>query len=253
MASSEERAGLGGIVASHASGASPYDVISYPSIVALAGASALLAIVLMSLSAVRYWRHISFRHTGRPSAGAIWRATIDAAAFHNMRAGGGECTYPTDRASPARRRLHALVAYGFSACLASTIAAGVLQDWLGSNPPYPWFSAPVLLGVVGGAMIAVGTTGLLALKHEYAHTASQVNQGSVGDVGLLLALLTLAVSGLATLALRSTSAFGPLFLTHLIAVITCFTLAPFTSFPHFLYRVLSILEDHLERTRERAA
>ena len=47
--------------------------------------------------------------------------------------------------------------------------------------------------------------------------------------GVLGALLVLAVSGLLTLAVRDTAAFGPVLYVHLVAVTACFAIAPYRS------------------------
>ena len=240
--------GLASLTAAGSTARSPYSVIPYPVLVTWSGAVALVAVALMALGAARYWREIHGSYRDLGNVAALSRAAGYAATLHYQRGGGEECTYPGAEPSPTRRRLHALVAYGFSACLASTISAGVLQDGLGTPPPYPWASAPVILGVLGGAIMLAGGAGLIVLKRRHLHLTRSDGRGTPpGDVGLLTALCVLAASGLLTLFLRTTQAFGPLFLLHLIAVVTCFAIAPFTSFPHFVFRYLSIVQDNLER------
>jgi hypothetical protein len=69
------------------------------------------------------------------------------------------------------------------------------------------------------------------------------------DHGLLWALLGIMVSGLAVTFLRTTLAFGPLLVLHLAAVIVAFTVAPYTKFFHWTYRVLAIYKDNVDRPR----
>jgi citrate/tricarballylate utilization protein len=71
------------------------------------------------------------------------------------------------------------------------------------------------------------------------------------DYGLLWALLVLMVSGLLVLLTRSTTAFGPILVVHLAAVIVAFGIMPYTKFVHWTYRVLAIYKDNLERTHTR--
>jgi citrate/tricarballylate utilization protein len=66
------------------------------------------------------------------------------------------------------------------------------------------------------------------------------------DYGLLTALAVLAASGLATLILRQTPAYAGLLALHIAAVITCFAIAPYTKFSHFVYRFLALVRDSAE-------
>lgn len=61
-------------------------------------------------------------------------------------------------------------------------------------------------------------------------------------------LLVLAASGMLTLLLRETGAFGPLPLLHVAAVVVAFGLAPYTGFVHGIFRTLSVHHDNLERS-----
>jgi citrate/tricarballylate utilization protein len=71
------------------------------------------------------------------------------------------------------------------------------------------------------------------------------------DYGLLGALLVLMISGLLVLLTRSTVAFGPILVVHLAAVIVAFGIMPYTKFVHWMYRLLAIYKDNLERARPR--
>src|SRR5206468_3307083 len=88
----------------------------------------------------------------------------DAFGLHYLKGGGAGCTYPGEAFSHARRRFHHLVFYGFLLDLASTTIAALYNDVLGWVAPYPPLSPPVVLGTLGGAMLLVGSAGLLYLK-----------------------------------------------------------------------------------------
>jgi hypothetical protein len=60
---------------------------------------------------------------------------------------------------------------------------------------------------------------------------------------LLAALLLLAATGLLTLVVRDTAAFGPVLIVHLAAVVACFAIAPYTKFMHVIYRFLALVAD----------
>jgi citrate/tricarballylate utilization protein len=228
---------------------SPYRVIAYPALLVAAGLPALWSVLVMAGSAARYWRATGGH--GLASPGALLSALRQAASLRNLRGGGAGCSYPTDEPSAARRRLHGLVAWGFLACAGSTVAAAVSQDIAGDPPPYPVASAPVLLGVVGGTAMVLGCGGLLLLRRVAASAAaSGAAPGPREDAALarrgyalLAGLLLLAVTGLLTLVLRDTAAFGPVLAIHLAAVVACFAIAPYTKFMHVIYRFLALVHD----------
>jgi citrate/tricarballylate utilization protein len=172
-------------------------------------------------------------------------AAGQAVTLRNMRGGGADCSYPGDDPSPLRRRLQLLVAGGFMLCLASTGAAGISQDLLGDPPPYPLLSVPVLLGVLGGAGLAVGCTGLVLLKYR-SDPALTDGAMSARDLGLLAGLLVASVTGLLTLVLRDTAAFAPVLVIHLCTVVACFAIFPYTKFVHVIYRFLALVHDRSE-------
>jgi citrate/tricarballylate utilization protein len=123
------------------------------------------------------------------------------------------------------------------------VSAAILQDFLGVPPPYPLLSAPVLLGTGGGIAMVAGCAGLIVLKHRSDPVPAP--DEAVADYGLLIGLGALAVTGLLTLLLRTTSAFGLILVVHLTTIVVCITLAPYTTFPHFIYRSLALVHDAL--------
>ncbi|MBO0693400.1 MAG: tricarballylate utilization 4Fe-4S protein TcuB [Acidimicrobiaceae bacterium] len=237
--------GLGQLWHSHASAASPYAVVPYPAVLSVMGLAFLYGLAVMAVAARNYWRR-----TGAPPGGlrslAAWRAAVaDAAYLRNLRGGGGDCQYPSEAPNSLRRHLHAAVAYGFLACLLATISAGFLQDAAGDSPPYPFVSLPVLSGTLGGVAIMIGTLGLLFLKSRadpYATDEDAIGQ----DAAFVAALAILALTGLLTLLLRSSSAFGIVLIVHLSVVAACFVLAPSSKFAHAPYRLLALVQEHLE-------
>jgi citrate/tricarballylate utilization protein len=241
--------GVGG--AGGAAEASPYRLIAYPALLAAVGLPTLWCLSVMARSALRYWRATGGR--GLSSPVAVISALRRAAELRNLRGGGADCAYPGDEPSAVRRRLHGLVAWGFIACVGSTVAAAISQDLAGVPPPYPVLSAPVLLGIAGGAGLVAGCSGLLLLRR----CAAALPRRSAADdredralarrgYALLAGLLTLAVTGLLTLVLRDTAAFRPVLAVHLAAVVACFAIAPYTKFMHVIYRFLALVRDSAE-------
>jgi citrate/tricarballylate utilization protein len=237
---------VGGAGGPGAAAGSPYRVIAYPALLVAFGLPAAWSVLVMAWSAARYWRATNGRGWGGlASPAALARALRQAATLRNLRGGGADCSYPGDEPSGARRRLHHLVAWGFAACAASTVAAAISQDFAGDPPPYPVLSAPVLFGVAGGAGLVIGCAGLLVLR-AVAVPAREDPALARRGYALLAALLVLAVSGLLTLVARDTAAFGPVLYVHLAAVAACFAIAPYTKFMHVIYRFLALVRDNSE-------
>jgi citrate/tricarballylate utilization protein len=224
---------------------SPYRVIAYPVLLVIVALPCVWGVAVLAVAAARYWRHTAGSFGGLLDGRAWLAAARHAATLRYLRGGGADCSYPTETPSAARRRLHACVAYGFLACVASTIAAAIEQDLAGVRPPYPVVSAPVLLGIIGGAGLLAGCTGLIALKRRADPVSSDPGMTS-RDYGLLTALAVLSASGLLTLILRQTPAYAGMLALHLAAVVTCFAIAPYTKFSHFVYRFLALVRDSAE-------
>ena len=227
----------------------PYALLPYWLMLVVGGAPALWAVLVGAWAVAGYWRdtHGALRDLASPR---IWaRALRTGATLRHMRGGGEEeCAYPGEEPTPVRRRYHGLTFWGFVLCFASTVSAGIEQDFLGIDPPYPLLSVPVVLGTVGGAGMIVGCAGLLALKRRSAREMATETM-TRADHGLLGALLVLAVTGVLTLALRETAVFGAILLIHLAAIVVCFAVAPYTKFVHWVYRLLAIYQDELEHDR----
>lgn len=239
-------AGWSSLVSSHGHALSPYRLIPYGVLLALMLLASVFALIVMVSAGVRSWKEAG--KTGgplgpRPVAMAVWQSL----ALPHLRGGGADCYYPDDeQPSPARRRLHIAVVAGFGLCLLSTISAGVLQDILGSQPPYSWVSVPVLSGTLGGAALIAGCVGLLILKTR-ASPVTSLAAMTVKDYGLLTALTFLAASGIAVLLARASPAFGLLLLVHLAALLQCFVMAPYTKFVHAVFRFAALVRDNAER------
>lgn len=230
----------------HHGASSPYRVISYGAVLAVGAVPFLGAAFLILRRGIAYWHHTRGPLTDLLDASAWRRALVDAATLRYLRGGGAECNYPDDRPSPMRRHLHGWVAYGFLACVLSTLSAAFEQDILGIRPPYPWLSVPVISGTLGGIGIALGCIGLIALKTRTPDEDIDVPMRA-RDYALLTALLVLAVTGIAVLLTRTTGAYAPVLVVHLSAVAISFLSAAYSKFTHVLYRMLALVQDNLER------
>ena len=240
--------GLSQLFHSHVVAASPYSVVSYWAIIAVGSFSLLSGVALLALQAARFWRASGERvHI---SVAELVVSAKSAALLENLGGGGEGCAYPTEEGSRARRNAHNAVAWGFTSCLLATIAAGVMQDFMGMEPAYGWISLPVLLGTFGGAGLVIGTTVLASEKRRVDPAPNDAGSAS-REYGFLVALFVLGAGGLLTLALRTTPLYGLVLAVHLATVFACFLLAPFTKFVHGLYRGLSLVRDAHEVAVER--
>lgn len=189
------------------------------------------------------------RETGvRGKPGDWFGALHDGLALVYLRGAGGGCYYPEQHhPSPARRALHVTLVAGVGLAFAATVAAAVMQDILGILPPYPVLSGPVVLGILGGIGIVAGGSGLLAMKYHPVARRGAADGMTALDVAFLIALLVVAITGLALLALRDTASMGTLLAVHLAAVAALFITAPYGKFLHVPLRLAAL---YIFRTEE---
>jgi citrate/tricarballylate utilization protein len=219
-----------------------YAVIPWGVLAGLAGAAFVLALVALGIATRGFWRATGGGGAGGPAALA---ATHDVLTLRNLGGGGYGCNDRGEAFSMTRRRLHHAAFYGFLLCFAATCAATIAADLFGRPAPYPFFSAPVLLGTVGGVLLTIGTGGLAWLKivEDRAPTAP----GLLGaDFSLLLILALVAVSGLLLLAFRASGAMGVLLALHFGLVLAFFLLLPFSKMVHAPFRAAALLRNAQE-------
>jgi citrate/tricarballylate utilization protein len=236
---------IGGLFETRRGPGAFYEVVPHAAMAASALALGLFGFAVAGLGVRAFLR--DQRSGPRIGARAWLTALRETATMRWMRGGGDECYYPTElQASPARRRLHALVMWGFLATFAATVAAFLYEWVLGLLPPYGLLSLPVLLGLGGGVAVTVASAMLLRLKlrgHRHLTTPGTVAM----DATFLVALLAVSVTGLALLGLRDTPAMGTLLLVHLATVAALYLTAPYGKFVHAVYRFGAILRSAAER------
>jgi len=217
-----------------------YAVISEPVMVGVAGVTFLFALLALGVGFFKFWRDTG----GGPllPSRPLRKALSDVLTLRNLGGGGHGCNDRDESFSETRRAAHQAMFYGFLLCFASTCAAAVYEHVLGQIAPYPFFSAPVLLGTVGGVAMIVGTAGLLWVKaaRDQAPVA-QALQGA--DYALLLLLFLAAATGLLLLGLRNTMAMGMLLALHLGVILSLFLVLPFSKFVHGIYRSAALLRN----------
>ena len=226
-----------------------YKIIPYLIIVIPMSALGLLALASLMMGVRRLW------HATGGSAGELidlranLRALKDALSLKYLAGGGHGCNYPDERFSYIRRWFHHFTFYGFMLCLASTTVAAFYDHFLLYKAPYPFWSWPVVLGTVGGVALLIGTGGLLYLKKtmDPAPAAS----ASLGmDIGFLLLLFLVSLTGLLLLLFRETAAMGSLLTVHLGLVVALFIAMPYGKFVHAVYRYAALVRNALEQSRD---
>jgi citrate/tricarballylate utilization protein len=241
--------GIGTLVSAHAGPGAFYAIVPYLALVVPALAISLYGVGVIVAGA---WEFCNDTH-GSPwdllGPRALAQAAVEAATLRWMRGGGAGCYYPRRRGSQARVGLHALVFWGFLFAFVATVLAAVYQDLLDRLPPYPILSAPVLFGAVGGAMLVLGTTGLLVLKtrNDSVPTAAAM---TAMDYAFLIVLDLVAITGMLLLVFRSTRAMGPLLVVHLGVLFGLYVTAPYGKFVHAVYRYLALVKRRVEEERD---
>ena len=228
-----------------------YEVIPYVAMVAGALVLSVYWLAIWLRGAVQSWRDLG----GLPNSSdwkPLARAVGAALGLRYLQGGGPGCTYPDERPSAARRAFHSLVFWGFAADFISTTLAYIYQDWLHELPPYPLRSAPVIFGTLGGIGLLAGCIGLIWLKAR--SDREPMGKGAYGlDYDFLVILGLTALTGLLTLAFRTTPAMGDLLVLHLGLIAALFITAPYGKFVHAVYRFLALVKYYAEQQQPRAS
>jgi citrate/tricarballylate utilization protein len=222
-----------------------YKVMPHNAMAGLFGAVALYVIAAFWFSLRAFWRDIN---GDAPPAGlkAFGQAVSDTLHLKYMHGGGGGCTSEDDAPSPARRIFHHLTFYGFMLCFAATSVATLYHYLFGWHAPYPIFSLPVLLGILGGVGLLIGSVGLFALARKRDPVLVDTAHKGM-DTAFIAMLFLVSLTGFALMILRDTSAMGILLALHLGVVLGLFLSLPYGKFVHGLYRFLALIKYASER------
>ena len=232
-----------------------YAVFPHGLLVTVFGIAFTLAIVAMSISALRFRQAINrgqIPRSARQNEGSVpdvllggtrdLSPVLAALKLDNLDGGGEGCyvragfDHPPDR---MRKWFHHFTFYGFLLCFASTALGTIYHYALGSPAPYAFAHPVVLLGILGGIGLVVGPAGLIALKRRHDRVLLDEAQSGV-DSGFTWLLLATSATGLALLAFRDTYAMPMLLAIHLGAVLALFLTLPYGKFVHGLYRYLAL-------------
>ena len=207
-----------------------------------------LAALALGGGIVRFWRKISPAQLEAAVLGSsVAEASGAVLKLKYLDGGHGKgCNNSSDNFTLWRRRFHHLTFYGFMLCFAATTVATMYHYFLGLEAPYPVFSLPVMLGIVGGIGLLIGPVGLLVLNYlrhpEHGDKAQQPM-----DRGFIVLLLLISATGLALVAWRDTEAMALLLAIHLGVVMAFFLTMPYSKFAHGFYRSAALLKYSIEK------
>ena len=230
-----------------------YDLLPHNTLVALFAPVFLYAVLALGLSVRRFWRNVSpAREHARPELDAVRAAAASEAAHDALRlryldGGHGEgCHNEDDAWTHARRHAHHATVAGFLLCFAATSVATLEHYLLGWSAPYDLPNLAKILGVAGGALLCVGTAGLMALnlrRHPLHGDAAQRPM----DRAFMALLFGTGATGLALWLARGTAGV-PLWLAlHLGCVMALFLTLPYGKFAHGFHRSGALLKYAIER------
>jgi citrate/tricarballylate utilization protein len=188
----------------------------------------------------RFWQDIKSAKSEKVIRKDIVTGTKYALSLRYLGGEGAGCNYPTEEPSTTRRKLHHFVSYGFMLDLASTALGAFYAHVLHISAPYPVYHPVVILGILGGLGIIIGTVGLLVLKAKSDPEVHGENAAKSGT-SFIVVLLTVAITGMILLLARETAGMGILLAIHLGSVSALFFTAPYTKFAHFVYRYLALI------------
>ena len=226
-----------------------YAVIPWAVMTVISAFTLLFSVVALAMGLRNFWRATG----GGPAfqGAALARTAHDVFSLRNLGGGGNGCNDRGEGFSMLRRRFHHAMFYGFLLCFASTCVATIYHHFLNWPAPYPFFSLPVLLGLVGGIGMLVGTGGLAWLKVTGdTEPAAAALLGA--DFAFLFLLGLVAATGIVLLAFRATDAMGSLLAIHLGLILALFILLPYSKFVHGPYRVAALLRNAIEAGRGEA-
>ena len=218
-----------------------YAVLSHNAMVAIFLPAFLFPLFSIAIGLRRYWQGTDGK---RITLAHIVGAFGSAANMKNLAGGHGDgCNFEDeDKFSNARRLAHQAVMYGFLLCFAATSAGTILHYAFNMPAPYPLWSLPKLLGVPGGILMVLGTVELARLKLKAdRHLGASSAWG--GEMGFVLLLFLVALSGLLLYWLGGTQIMPLMLAVHLGSVLSFFLLTPYTKMAHGFYRLAALIRD----------
>jgi citrate/tricarballylate utilization protein len=228
-----------------------YQIFPHNTLVAMFGSVFGFSTLALILGVVHFWRKVAPREKQVQEAVPAMMQTGKAALTLKYLDGGhGQgCNNEDDAFTLARRRFHHLTFYGFMLCFAATSVATLYHYVMGWVAPYPIFSVPVILGVVGGIGLLVGPAGLLYLNYKRHPEHGDQAQRSM-DRGFIVLLFMISLTGLLLLGFRETILMPLMLAVHLGFVMAFFLTMPYSKFAHGFYRCAALFKSYLETQKD---
>ena len=188
-----------------------------------------------------YWASVG---GSRLAVSDLKSAFRSAAGMKQLSGGQGQgCNYESGpKYTNVRRWAHQATMYGFLLCFMST-SIGTLYhyafDWVA---PYPLFSLPKLLGVVGGVLLSSGTAVLIALKRK-ASVDLGSTQRITGEYMFVTLLFFVSTTGLLLYVSSGTSLASFWLANHLSFIATFFITTPYSKMVHGFFRLAALCRE----------
>lgn len=230
-----------------------YAVFPHNLLAVLFSVAFFYAVLALGIGVTRFWREVSPARDDDTAEAAGARvpaaaeALSDVARMRYLGGGHGDgCNEESDRFTLWRRRFHQLTMYGFLVCFAATCVASLYHYGFGLHAPYGLFSAPVVLGSIGGLGLIVGPAGLLWLNLRRDPQHREASQQTL-DRGFIALLLLVSATGFALLLLRDTQWMALWLAIHLGTVLALFLTLPYGKFAHGVFRAAALLKFNIEK------
>jgi citrate/tricarballylate utilization protein len=209
-------------------------------VIVIAGTISVLYIIAWAIAILaRYDRMLGPGY--RPSLSTLPRTLKNIFLHHWFE----KIHYPGDEWGNTRYVYHILIFYGLGLDIIATILGFYYEDFLHIMSPFSLANPVVIIGIVGGVMIIIGT--VIAFYARYVSAISQRFMPiSAIDFAFAIVLFLVALTGVLVLLFRVFYPSEPyltytILLIHLTLVYYFFILAPFTTtMPHILVRAWSL-------------
>jgi citrate/tricarballylate utilization protein len=227
-----------------------YQIFPHNTLVAMFGSVFGFSTLALILGVVHFWRKVApGEKQVQEAVPAMIQTGKAALTLKYLDGGHGQgCNNEDDAFTLARRRFHHLTFYGFMLCFAATSVATLYHYIMGWEAPYPIFSVPVILGIVGGIGLLVGPAGLFYLNYKRHPEHGDQAQRPM-DRGFIMLLFMISLTGLLLLGFRETTLMPLMLALHLGFVMAFFLTMPYSKFAHGFYRSAALFKSYLETRR----
>ena len=230
-----------------------YQIFPHNTLVTMFGSVFGFSALALLMGIVHFWRKVAPTQEKRQQTpvSAMLQAGEAALTLKYLDGGHGQgCNNEDDAYTLARRRFHHMTFYGFMLCFAATSVATLYHYVMGWQAPYPVFSIPVMLGIIGGLGLLVGPAGLLYLNYQRHPDHGDQAQRPM-DRAFIVLLFMISLTGLLLLGFRETALMPLMLALHLGFVMAFFLTMPYSKFAHGFYRCAALFKSYLERLKEK--